>query len=171
GDKIFVAGGWKMNGAGKESDWLDKALVLDLAKEPLKWEAFEQPFKRRALTMAAYDGRVYVIGGLTSEGGTEKTVNVYDPVKKSWSKGTELPGDAMNGFSPAACVLDGKLYVNPADGKVYRLTDKGSWENVASVKTPRIVHRVIPFGKNQMLVLGGSGKGAIVGLVETVSPK
>lgn len=170
GDTIYVFGGWTMNGPGKENDWLTTGLALDLKKQPLKWESIEQPYKRRALTMAALDGKVYVIAGLNSEGKTERSVDVYDPAKKTWSKTTEIPGDEMNGFTPAACVCDGKLYVNPADGKLYRLTDKASWEEAGAVKTPRIVHRVVPFGKNRMLVLGGNSKGSITGVVEDVAP-
>jgi N-acetylneuraminic acid mutarotase len=141
---------------------------LQKSQFPLKWQAFEQPFKRRALTMAACNGKVYAIAGLNAEGGMERTINVYDPEKKSWSKAADLPGGEMNGFTPAACVCDGKLYVNPADGKVYRLSEKGTWDEVAAVKQPRFVHRVVPIGKNTMLVLGGSAKGAVVGLVEAV---
>lgn len=170
GDKIFVAGGWKMNGAGKESVWHDKALVLDLKQPKLAWEVIEQPFKRRALTMAAYDGKVYVLAGLNSEGMAERTVNIYDPEKKTWSKGTEIPDGPMNGFTPAACVVGGRLYVSPADGKLYRLNEKGNaWDEVGTLKQGRVVHRIVPIAKNQLLVIGGSSKGAPVAELEAVT--
>ncbi len=32
----------------------------------------------------------------------------------------------MNGFTPAACTCDGRLYLSPAEGKAYRLTGKAT---------------------------------------------
>jgi N-acetylneuraminic acid mutarotase len=167
-DKIYVAGGWKMNGADKGTTWHKTALVLDLKKQPLKWESFDQPFVRRALTMAACNGKIYVIAGLNEDGDLERTVNIYDPQKKVWSTAAKLPGETMNGFAPAACVCDGKLYVNPSDGKVYRLSEKETWTEVAMAKQPRFVHRIVPIGKNLILSLGGSAKGELVGLTEAI---
>src|SRR5262249_54068892 len=119
GDKVVVVGGWTMNGAEKASDWQPSVLVLDLAHKPLKWEAVKQPFERRALTAAEYTGKVYVLGGLNKEGRTELTVNVYDPANGTWTTGPDLPGPQRNGFSTGACALGDRLYVSPADGKLY----------------------------------------------------
>lgn len=168
-DVLYVAGGWQMNGAGKESVWHKNALRLDLNKSPLKWESIEQPFQRRALTMAVHGGKVYVIAGLNSGGTAERSVNVFDPAAKSWSKSADIPEGSMNGFTPAACATDGRLYLSPADGKVYRLTEKGdAWEEVAMLKVARVVHRMLPIAKNQMLALGGSAKGSPTADVELV---
>jgi N-acetylneuraminic acid mutarotase len=168
-DALYVAGGWQMNGAGKESAWHKSALVLDLKKTPLKWETIEQPFQRRALTMAAHNGKIYVIAGLNAQGTAERTVNIFDPSSKSWSKAADIPEGAMNGFTPAACSCDGRLYLSPADGKVYRLTEKGdAWEEVAALKQARVVHRMVPIGKASMLVLGGSSTGSLSTSVEQV---
>ena len=69
----------------------------------------------------------------------------------------------------AACELDGRLYLSPADGKVYRLSEKGdAWEEVGALRQPRIVHRLLPIGKNRMLVVGGSSKGAPTAELEEV---
>ena len=172
GDKLYVAGGWQMNGAGKDSVWHDKTLVLDLKKTDAGWEKIEQPFKRRALTMAAHNGKVYVIAGLTSEGKADRSVNIYDPEQKTWSKGAEIPDGPMNGFTPAACVADGKLYLSPADGKVYRLDEKGTeWAEAGALAHGRIVHRLVPAGNGRLLAIGGSVKGAPVGDVEEVVVK
>jgi N-acetylneuraminic acid mutarotase len=169
GDRIIVAGGWKMNGAGKGQNWHSSALILDLKKSPSKWESIEQPFKRRALTMAAHAGKVYLIAGLNPDGKAELTVNVFDPDKMSWSKGADIPDGAMNGFTPAACECDGKLYLSPADGKIYRLSeDQSKWEEIGALKQARVVHRVQAIGKNQLVAIGGSAKGAPTGSVEVV---
>jgi hypothetical protein len=80
-----------------------------------------------------------------------------------------LPGPKRNGFAPAACTLDGRLYASVADGTLYRLDEAGAtWEAVAKT-TPRIVHRLIPHD-GQILVLGGAAKGDNLDLIETVWP-
>jgi N-acetylneuraminic acid mutarotase len=169
GDTLVVAGGWRMNGAGKSSAWHDTALLLDLSRPGAKWEAVPQPFERRALTAAALDGKVYVIAGLTPDAGTAHAVNVFDPVTRKWSEGPKLPGDRLNGFTPAAAALDGALYVSPADGTVYRLAgDK--WEPAAALRTPRYVHRLVPIGGGRLLALGGASKAGNVAASEVVEP-
>ena len=135
GDKLVVIGGHKMNGAGKKTEWHTTTVVLDLKQKALKWEAVKQPFQRRALTTAAYDGKVYVIGGLTEDAGTALTVNIFDPAKNVWTTGPDIPGPQRNGFTPASCVAGGRLYVSPADGKLYRLAAKGDfWEEAGNCR-------------------------------------
>jgi N-acetylneuraminic acid mutarotase len=144
GDTLVVAGGWQMNGAGKDPEWFDTMLLLDLAKPGAKWESVPQPFKRRALAMADFGGKVYVIAGLTDDGGTSHEVDVFDPATRKWTTGPQIPGDRMNGFSPAAVVLDGHLYVS--------------------------VHRVVPAGGGKLLALGGASKAGNVAESEVVTP-
>lgn len=169
GDKIYVMGGWTMNGPDKESVWHKTALVLDLKQQPLKWEMFDQPFVRRALTVAAHDGKLYAIAGMNQEGNAERTVNVYDPAGKSWSKSADIPEGFLNGFNPAACECDGQLYLSPANGKVYRLAEKRmAWDEAAVLKLSRVVHRIVPAGNAQLVVLGGSAKGSPTADVEAI---
>ena len=169
GDQIIVAGGWQSLGTGKKSVWHDTTLVLDLSKSPLQWQSIKQPFKRRALNVAALEGKLYVIGGMGPEG-TEKTVDVFDVKSQSWSKGPELPGTARNGFTPAACVNAGKIYVSPADGKLYRLSSKrDAWEQIGELEQRRIVHRIIPAGANALLALGGAAGSKNVAEVESLN--
>jgi N-acetylneuraminic acid mutarotase len=171
GDKLVVVGGWKMNGAGKETAWQNTALVLDLTRKPHAWEAVKQPFERRALTAAVHDGKVYVVGGYDKSDGIVLTVNVYDPAKGTWSAGPDLPGPQRNGFSPAACVLGDRLFVSTADGKLQRLTAKGdAWEEAGQLQQPRIVHRKVAIADKLLLVLGGAGKGENVALTEAIRP-
>ncbi|MBY0513318.1 MAG: hypothetical protein K2P78_05340 [Gemmataceae bacterium] len=169
GDRLIVVGGWRMNGAGKMNGWHTSTLILDLAKPGATWEAVKQPFERRALTAAVHKGKVYVVAGLTPDGGTAHDVNVFDPESKTWADGPKLPGDRLNGFTPAAAALDGHLYLSPADGTLYRLAgDK--WEPAGSLKTPRFVHRVVPIGGGKLLALGGASKGGNVAETEAVIP-
>lgn len=169
GDTIVAVGGWEMKGAGNESDWHDTALLLDLSKSPPKWEAVKQPFMRRALTVAAVGGKVYAVGGLTDEGELERSVDVFDPKARTWAKGPDLPGPAMNGFTPAVCELGGRLYASPADGVVYRLAADGkAWEPVGTLAVTRYVHRMVPLGTDKLLVLGGASMSGNVSLSEAV---
>jgi N-acetylneuraminic acid mutarotase/YHS domain-containing protein len=171
GDRIVVAGGWCLNGKDGKSEWHDTALVLDLSRKSPRWESVPQPFKRRALNLAAVGGKVYVICGMTSDNELERTVNVFDPATKRWSDAPDVPGQMMNGFTPAACVCNGRLHVSPADGKVYRLAEKGDgWEEVATLEKPRFVHRMVAARDDLLLVLGGASRAGNVALTEAVEP-
>jgi N-acetylneuraminic acid mutarotase len=169
GDMLYVFGGWQLNGKDGKSEWLDHGWSLDLGKWGSKWKKVEQPFQRRALTMAAVAGKVYVIGGLNTKGETELTVNVYDTKAGKWSEGPPLPGEKMNGFTPASAVMDGRLYVTPADGKVYRLTEKGdNWEEVAKLREPRFVARMVAGPEHKLIVIAGASPGSLLASVEAV---
>jgi len=172
GDKLYVVGGWKMNGAGNDTKWHETAVVLDLAKPGSKWETIKQPFQRRALTAAAYQGKVYVICGMTSGGDLERTVNIYDPATKAWTTGPVVPEPKQNGFTPASAVSGDQLYLSTADGKVFRLGQKGeAWEEVASLKQPRFVHRLLPIDGGRVVALGGASKKGNVALTEVIGGK
>ncbi len=167
GDKLVVVGGWQMKGKEARSEWHDTALVLNLAAKELKWEAIPQPFKRRALTAAALDGKVYVIGGLGAEGG-EKRVEILDVATGKWSEGPELPGAERVAFSPASTVVNGRVVVNTLAGPVFRLTEKGeAWEKVGEATTKRMVARLVPLGSDALLI-GGAAAGGNVEELEVV---
>lgn len=177
GSKLVVVGGWQMRGTGEPSVWADTALVLDTAARSPKWEAVPQPFKRRALTAAAVGTRVYVIGGLTSTGESVRRVDILDVATGKWSTGPEFPGTERTGFNPAACEVGGRLYVNPMDRAVFRLSAKGdAWEKVGSTTEGRYVHRLVPVSKSAFVaVAGGTPKGSLatvelVKVGDTASP-
>lgn len=166
GGKLYVVGGWQLNGAERTA-WPDALLALDLAAEPMRWTSTPAPFKRRALIAAAFDGKLWAIGGFDEESEPSRRVDVYDPRANAWTSGPELPGPDLNGFAPAACVQDGRLYVSTGDGALLRLNARADgWDAVAAA-TPRIVHRLVPFG-GQVLVLGGAARGDNLDLVEAV---
>jgi len=158
GSTIYVVGGWQMNGNGKESVWLDTALKMDLAAKAPKWEAIPQPFERRALTAAAIDGRIYAMCGMNAEGALSRTVNIFDTATGKWSKGPDVPGEESNGFTPAACVIDGKIAISTADGHVYRLNGDAGWKDVAKLEKARFVHRMTAKDNTHLVVVGGASK-------------
>ena len=171
GDAIYIVGGWNMKGAGKSSEWSKDALKLDLSQSPLKWESFSQPFVRRALTAATLNGKIYIVVGLNDEDDIERSVNIYDTTKGTWQEGPELPSPSRNGFAPATCVESGKLFASPADGNVYQLDESAKgWLAIATLKQPRIVHRMLGNGRGGLLVFGGAGKGTNISEVELIAP-
>jgi N-acetylneuraminic acid mutarotase len=153
-NKLYVVGGWIMHGA-QPSVWTQKAFVLDLVQPGAKWQTIEQPFQRRALTAAAVNGKVYVLGGLTDHGDAVQRVDVLDTQSGKWSEGPAFPGQSV-GFSPAACELGGRFYLSVSDGNVHRLKSAGDgWESVGEFKIKRMVHRLVPRGSDSIVALGG----------------
>ncbi len=171
GDKVYVIGGWSMNGGDSaDSGFLDTALVFDLARPGTGWvELPAPPFRRRALAVDAIDGKVYAIGGLTEDGSVVKAVDVFDPVVFSWSRGPDLPGSKRQGFAPSAFGVNGKLYVSGIDGQLLWLgANNDRWEVVGKLNTPRLAHRLLPGIAGDLLAVGGSAAGAPISVVESV---
>ncbi len=169
-DTLYVVGGWNMLGRERGNEWPEDMLSLDLTDPRAAWKRIPQPFARRALIVAAHEGRLHVMGGMDDEDEVSRRVDIFDPATQEWSRGPELLGDhVVAGFASAACVLDGRLYASVAGGEVQRLTDDGSaWELVGS-HTPRIVHRLVPW-QGRILVTGGADGGANSDLVEVLAP-
>ena len=166
GNTLIVVGGWTLRGK-ERAEWPEGMNTLDLANPTLGWTHVAQPFKRRALIAAALDNKLYVLGGFNEKSQVVHGVSIYDLETRSWTSGPDLPGGAMNGFGPAACVLDGRLYVSVDDGGVHRLGGAaGPWEKVGTA-TPRIVHRLVPAGR-EILVVGGARGGANSDLIESI---
>lgn len=157
GDKIYVVGGWSMQG-DKESTWHQTAHVLDLGQQQAAWEPLPAPtFQRRALSVAAHQGKVYAIGGMQPEGGPTTRVDVYDPITKSWSEGPRLIGKGMDGFGSSAFATGGRLYVSTYSGDLQRLAPDGkSWEVLRKLPTARFFHRMLPFSKDALVIVGGA---------------
>jgi N-acetylneuraminic acid mutarotase len=168
GDKLVVVGGWDQKGKGQRPVWHDTALVLDLAASSPEWKSIPQPFKRRALSAAAVGPKVYVIAGLGADGG-DKRVDVLDVATGTWSTGPMLPGGDRVAFAPAAGVVNGQVVVNTFEGPVYRLTTGAdAWEKVGVAVHRRMVARLVAFGKDAVLLVGGASGARNVGEVEVV---
>lgn len=170
GDTLVVAGGWNMKGKGSTPEWHDTFHTLNLADPKAKWTSEKQPFERRALTAAAFDGKTYMIGGLGKDSMTDTAVNVFDPKTGKWSDGPDFPAGTMNGFTPASVVVGKSLYLSPYDGVVYKL-DGDKWAEVGKLTTPRFVHRAVPNGEYGFLAIGGAAKGGNRADVEVISVK
>ncbi len=158
GDKVYVIGGWNLQGESDQSEWHDTAWSLDLNDASAKWQPLAQPpFERRAVSVAAYNGKLYVIGGMTSDNETTHRVAIYDPASDSWSEGPDLPGTGMSGFGASSFATGGHLYVTSMDGFVSELADDGkSWNTIAKTDRERFFHRMLPVSDHELLMIGGA---------------
>lgn len=157
--KIYVVGGWNLSGDSDSGEWQTDALVYDIAAgDDGKWvKISEPPFQRRALAVAAWNGRLWALGGMDEYADIKRDVFSYDPQTDTWNKAAELPGDDMQGFGVSAWGLDSGLYASGTDGVLYRLSSvDGTWEQAAELETPRFFHRILPGGKNSLLFVAGA---------------
>lgn len=159
GDKLYVAGGWALQGK-KESQWHDTAYVLDLTAEQPQWEPLPKPnFQRRALSLAAHNGKIYAIGGMESNNKPSLRVDIFDPKTGEWSEGPSLQGEGMEGFGNSAFAVNGRLYVSTIKGRLQRLSEDGkSWEVINELADARFFHRMLPY-QGQLLMVGGANMG------------
>jgi N-acetylneuraminic acid mutarotase len=165
--KIYVAGGWTLNGASDDARWLNTAHVLDLAKSDPKWESLPAaPFQRRAAAVTAADGKLYVIGGIGTNRKPSKQVDVLDLRAGKWSAGPEL---ADNGFGAAAASMGNQVYLSGLDGVVHKL-DAGAqrWVSAGRLMFPRFFHRLLPAGSGELLAVGGAARGGHLRQIESI---
>lgn len=173
GDCLYVAGGWAMQGEDS-TEWHSTAWKMDLTEKELRWQPIAAPpFRRRAVALAAHDGKLFVIGGMQEEGGPTVAVGVYDPADDRWSDGPDLIVQAtseeegqsgrnmaagrMAGFGASAFATGGALYVTTVQGLLQRLSQDGSrWELVSGEVTPRFFHRLLPLDDHHLIAVGGS---------------
>ncbi len=171
GDTIYVVGGWALAGEA-ESSWHETAWAMDLSQPELSWKPLPTaPFKRRALALAAHQGKLYAIGGMQQDGGPTTSTAIFDPESQTWSDGPALvveqadqpDGDtarssgAITGFGASAFATGGRLYVSTIKGDLQRLTKDGTaWEIVAQTPTARFFHRMLPIDDHHLLMVGGA---------------
>lgn len=167
---LYVVGGWALAGGMYDSTWSETLLTADLSQPELTWESHPMPFNIRAHGLAAHRGKLYVLGGLDPEGGTDR-VRRYDLATRTWSDGPTLPPKNM---TTRAAVFQGQLYANGADGNVYRLSaDETAWEPAGSAQFPRLFHEMVSSERGPLLIGGvpNNGRGARVRVIEQLSPE
>lgn len=155
---IYVVGGWKLAGED-ENVWHETVWGMDLTVDNPQWQLVTKaPFQRRALSVAAHDGKLYAIGGMNREGGPTRRVDIFNPQTGDWSMGPELHGeDGMTGFGNAAFATGGQLYVTTIKGDLQRLSQDGSrWEIIQKTPTARFFHRMLPVDQQRLAIVGGA---------------
>lgn len=159
GDTIYVVGGWNLQ-ADADEKWHETALKLDLAANELKWEPIANPgFERRAVSVAAWDGKLYVIGGMQSSDGTTTRTAIYEPAADAWIEGPQLLGGGTDGFGTSAFASTDRLTVTTMSGAIQQLADNGQWEFVGQLAEPRFFHRLLPW-RTDLVAVGGADMGA-----------
>ena len=167
---IYVVGGWAMAGGGR-STWHETAWKMDLTLDKPQWTALAKtPFERRALTLAAHDGKLFAIGGITSGGDTSPETDIYDPKSDTWTPGPELVGeDPMTGFGASAFATGGDLYISTVSGSFQKLSsDASKWVVIAQTPTARFFHRMLPVSDSAFVVVGGSNMRGRIKAVERI---
>jgi N-acetylneuraminic acid mutarotase len=172
GSKLYVVGGWQLAGKG-DGEWHTTAYVCDLSEPMPQWaEITAPPFKRRALAVAGYAGKLYVMGGMDDSNDMSTGVDIYDPASKTWSRGPKLPGKPMDGFGASAFGTEQGLFAATGSGLICRLSADGkSWEQVGKLNHARMFHRLVADEAGKLLVVGGTSRGGKVHEVESLEVK
>lgn len=133
-----------------------------------RWRALaEAPEPRQEVAAAVLAGKVYVAGGLTSAGATDR-VDVYDVAADTWADVPPLPAALHHAMAAA---VGGSLYViggfdaqnRPVD-TVYRLSG-AAWVAGPKLRRARAGGAALVHGE-RLFVFGGQGAGQLVAPVE-----
>ncbi len=158
GDRVYVVGGWNMEG-DKATEWHTSALMMDLGQASPVWTHIATPpFQRRALALAEYTGKLYTIGGMNEADGPTRSTAYFDANSGQWSEGPDLIGDeGMNGFGAAAWSIQGRLIVTNNSGCIQVLSSDGKeWQQIGVTQDARFFHRLLPFDNQSLVALGGA---------------
>jgi uncharacterized GH25 family protein/N-acetylneuraminic acid mutarotase len=172
GDKLYVVGGWNLEGKSP-GIWQPDGLVFDFNDAQAGWQKLPLPdFKRRALAAGVWKGKLFALGGMDEKAKPSLRVDFFDPQSGNWSQGPKLPGVGMAGFGVSAWNLDGDLYVCGLRGVLYRLSDTGSaWEEVGKLETPRFFHQLVPGPHGSLLAVGGASMNGHLATIEKIDLK
>lgn len=149
---IFVIGG------------SDGQAVLDrtLRYDPLanSWRQLpNKPTAVRDIQAVILGGKIFVPGGLISEGNVSDALEIFDPQSEEWSTGQALP-EPRSAYSLA--VFEGRLYLFGGwDGKEYRSEvfrfdpNANSWDLLTSMPTERAFSCAAISPEGEVFVIGG----------------
>ena len=139
-----------------------------------RWQPGAQmPASRGRLALAAWQTKLYAIGGITP-GGVTGIVEIYDVLKNAWSSGASKPTPVAN---IGAAVLNDKVIVpggstsNGAPTNVVEVYDPATdaWSNGAPLPTPLSAYALAVYGR-QVYLFGGSNGQGYVGQVLSYDP-
>lgn len=161
GDTVYVCGGrHSFGGTVRPTLW-------SLRYGDTDWQVLSpMPTARADLTLVAYDGHLYAMGGCRDDGSACDVVERYAPLTDTWVRLAALPAPTMGA---AGCALA----EGPAVAGGY-LSDGGLVQSVAAAydpglnrwrELPRLVHArayaalvAVPGHDPQMLAVGGRGE-------------
>jgi N-acetylneuraminic acid mutarotase len=147
--------------------------VCDLSQDQPQWqEIATPPFTRRALALAAHEGKLYAIGGMDDSNDTTTAMSIYDPQSNVWTSGPKLSGKPIEGFGASAFGTAGGLFVTTTTGVISRLAGDGkSWTIVGKLNHPRMSHRLVAGDDGKLYVVGGTSRAGKVKEVESLDVK
>lgn len=136
-----------------------------------RWRALaEAPEPRQEVAAALLDGKVYVVGGLTSSGATNR-VGIYDVEADAWSDGPPLPVPLHHAM---AASYGGRIWViggfdasSRPVATTYVLFES-RWLRGPELRSQRAAGAAVVAG-DTMYVLGGQGAGALSTETESYS--
>jgi N-acetylneuraminic acid mutarotase len=140
------------------------------------WESLASLATPRAdFAAVAVDGRLWALGGITSDGGTRlNTTEAYDPSSNTWIPGPTLQV-ARSAFSAATVgqliyIFGGATTEQTSTTTVQVLdTTTGQWRDLAALPTPLANAALAQLGGTIYLV-GGEANGTAVGTVYAYTP-
>lgn len=128
-------------------------------KSTNRWETMSpKPTPVEIASAAVVGGKIYVPGGIKSDGTLVDVLEVYDPRTDSWSSKSSLPHPLAN-YGIAS--YEGRLFVFGGwDGNIIRdnvyvyYADADNWEEINTMPTARSGGRAVTVGDLIMLVGG-----------------
>jgi N-acetylneuraminic acid mutarotase len=168
GSTLFVAGGWEIAGEmGRSSSFHAELWKLDLDQPDAQWSAEESPVQRRALGLAALDGHLVALGGMTPDGKASKRVDVLELATSTWTQGPDLPED---GFGVACIANAGRVWASAASGTVWSWAPgETGWRDDGRQLFGRIFHQLAVRGDGDLIALGGVCRGVQVRAIERLA--
>jgi len=124
GGLIYIFGGAKNYGPSQPIDTIE---VLDTSTLTVKILKTTGPYSPAAgMSASVANGKIYLIGGQDSVGGTSNLVQIFDPATNTWSQPTTTGYFASRAFH-AAGVIEGKIYVAAGGNIAFDLGTIRSW--------------------------------------------
>lgn len=139
------------------------ASIASLRTETSRWTHLaDLPTPRTRLALAAYDGRLFAIGG-DRETGVTGQVDIYWPDTDTWSAGAPKPEPVSN---VGATVVAGRIYVPGGCTDLTTVTDlvevyrpaDDAWTQVASLPGPLCAYALATVDEKMYLFGGWDGQ-------------
>jgi N-acetylneuraminic acid mutarotase len=165
GSTLYVAGGWDIAGEmGRSSTFLGTLWKLDLADASAQWTSADCPIERRALGLAALDGHLVALGGMTPDGKASARVDVLELASGAWSLGPNLP---EMGFGAACVASAGRVWASAGSGTVWSWAPgEERWRAEGRQVFGRIFHQLAACATGDLIAVGGVCSGVQVRAVE-----
>lgn len=159
GSRVYLLGGWEA-GASPVESVATQVLVYDAPADTWS-QAPDLPASVAGAAAVAFEGRVFLFGGVDPAGNTSDGVWILDPVAGRWESGPTLPQAV---YRAAAAAISGRIFV--AGGRIWngietepglQILDVAGWEWRESFELPIPVSSPSVVSVNgQLLLLGGS---------------